>query len=67
MRANLSLLNSFMVLGLLDKEVEGTWNLILGKSRAELRKNPRKSWYKNGVDFRSQCLSEDSERRGIPR
>ncbi|MEM7253990.1 MAG: ABC transporter substrate-binding protein [Pseudomonadota bacterium] len=29
------------------KDVECTWNLILGKSRAKLRKNPRKSWYKN--------------------
>lgn len=29
------------------KDVVCTWNLILGKSKAKLRKNPRKSWYKN--------------------
>ncbi|MCB1742561.1 MAG: ABC transporter substrate-binding protein [Gammaproteobacteria bacterium] len=29
------------------KDVECTWNLILGNSKARLRKNPRKSWYKN--------------------
>ena len=30
-----------------SKDVACTWNLILGKSKAKLRKNPRKSWYKN--------------------
>ena len=29
------------------KDVECTWNLLLGKSETKLRKNPRKSWYTN--------------------
>ncbi|MDP6691426.1 MAG: ABC transporter substrate-binding protein [Alphaproteobacteria bacterium] len=29
------------------KDVVCTWNLVTGKSKAKLRKNPRKSWYKN--------------------
>jgi peptide/nickel transport system substrate-binding protein len=30
-----------------SKDVACTWNLILGKGKGKLRKNPRKSWYKN--------------------
>lgn len=30
-----------------SKDVECTWNLILGKGQQKLRKNPRKSWYTN--------------------
>jgi len=29
------------------KDVQCTWDLLLGKSKAKLRKNPRKSWYVN--------------------
>ncbi|MCH9673769.1 MAG: peptide ABC transporter substrate-binding protein [Gammaproteobacteria bacterium] len=29
------------------KDVECTWNLVMGNSRPKLRKNPRKAWYKN--------------------
>src|SRR6201988_1151165 len=29
------------------KDVECTWNLIVGKSSEKLRVNPRKSWYNN--------------------
>jgi peptide/nickel transport system substrate-binding protein len=29
------------------KDVVCTWNLVLGNSKPKLRKNPRKSWYKN--------------------
>ncbi len=29
------------------KDVVCTWNLVQGKGKAKLRKNPRKSWYKN--------------------
>jgi peptide/nickel transport system substrate-binding protein len=29
------------------KDVECTWNLVLGNTRPKLRKNPRKAWYKN--------------------
>ena len=29
------------------KDVQCTWDLLLGKSKAKLRKNPRKAWYKN--------------------
>ena len=29
------------------KDVKCTWDLILGNGKAKLRKNPRKSWYKN--------------------
>jgi peptide/nickel transport system substrate-binding protein len=29
------------------KDVECTWNLLIGKSSAVLRTNPRKSWYQN--------------------
>ncbi len=28
-------------------DVKCTWDLVLGKSKAKLRKNPRKAWYKN--------------------
>ncbi len=30
-----------------SKDVKYTWDLVKGKLRAKLRKNPRKSWYKN--------------------
>ncbi|MCB1744722.1 MAG: peptide ABC transporter substrate-binding protein, partial [Gammaproteobacteria bacterium] len=29
------------------RDVECTWNLILEKGKARLRKNPRQSWYRN--------------------
>ncbi|NKC13082.1 MAG: peptide ABC transporter substrate-binding protein [Gammaproteobacteria bacterium] len=29
------------------KDVQCTWDLVLGKRKARLRKNPRKSWYRN--------------------
>ena len=29
------------------KDVVCTWNLVQGKGKAKLRKNPRKAWYKN--------------------
>ena len=29
------------------KDVVCTWNLVLGNAKPKLRKNPRKSWYKN--------------------
>ena len=29
------------------KDVECTWNLVTGKAKQKLRKNPRKSWYTN--------------------
>lgn len=29
------------------KDVQCTWDLLLGKGKAKLRKNPRKSWYVN--------------------
>jgi peptide/nickel transport system substrate-binding protein len=29
------------------KDVQCTWNLVMGNSRPKLRKNPRKAWYKN--------------------
>ncbi|MBC8239581.1 MAG: ABC transporter substrate-binding protein [Alphaproteobacteria bacterium] len=30
-----------------SKDVKCTWDLVQGKGKAKLRKNPRKSWYKN--------------------
>ncbi len=30
-----------------SKDVKCTWDLLQGKSKAKLRKNPRKAWYKN--------------------
>lgn len=29
------------------KDIKCTWDLLQGKSKAKLRKNPRKAWYKN--------------------
>jgi peptide/nickel transport system substrate-binding protein len=41
-----------------SKDVVCTWNLILGKSKPKLRKNPRKSWYTN---LESVTANGDSE------